>query len=131
MTREFLLKILLQGGLIALCTMAAFHLGLETGGAGTASTMAFAVLTLARLFHGFNCRSEHSIAKLGFRGNMWSILAFETGVLLLAAVLFLPGLQVLFAVADLSLRQLISVIILAVIPTVIIQAGKMSWEALA
>lgn len=131
LTREILLKILLQGGLIALCTMAAFHLGLETGGAGTASTMAFAVLTLARLFHGFNCRSEHSIAKLGFRGNMWSILAFETGVLLLAAVLFLPGLQVLFAVADLSLRQLISVIILAVIPTVIIQAGKMSWEALA
>lgn len=131
LTREFLLKILLQGGLIALCTMAAFHLGLETGGAGTASTMAFAVLTLARLFHGFNCRSEHSIAKLGFRGNLWSILAFETGVLLLAAVLFLPGLQVLFAVADLSLRQLISVTILAVIPTVIIQAGKMSWEALA
>ncbi len=131
LTREFLLRILLQGGLIALCTMAAFHLGLETGGAGTASTMAFAVLTLARLFHGFNCRSEHSIAKLGFRGNLWSILAFETGVLLLAAVLFLPGLQVLFAVADLSLRQLISVIILAVIPTVIIQAGKMSWEALA
>lgn len=131
LTREFLLKILLQGGLIALCTMTAFHLGLETGGAGTASTMAFAVLTLARLFHGFNCRSEHSIAKLGFRGNLWSILAFETGVLLLAAVLFLPGLQVLFAVADLSLRQLISVIILAVIPTVIIQAGKMSWEALA
>lgn len=131
LTREFLLKILLQGGLIALCTMTAFHLGLETGGAGTASTMAFAVLTLARLFHGFNCRSEHSIAKLGFRGNLWSILAFETGVLLLAAVLFLPGLQVLFAVADLSLRQLISVTILAVIPTVIIQAGKMSWEALA
>ena len=71
LTREFLLRILLQGGLIALCTMTAFHLGLETGGAGTASTMAFAALTLARLFHGFNCRSEHSIAKLGFRGNLW------------------------------------------------------------
>ena len=131
LTREFLLKILLQGGLIALCTMAAFHLGLETGGAGTASTMAFAVLTLARLFHGFNCRSEHSIAKLGFRGNLWSILAFETGVLLLAAVLFLPGLQVLFAVADLNLRQLVSIVALAVIPTVVIQAGKMIREALA
>ena len=131
LTREFLLKILLQGGLIALCTMAAFHLGLETGGAGTASTMAFAALTLARLFHGFNCRSEHSIAKLGFRGNMWSILAFETGVLLLAAVLFLPGLQVLFAVADLNLRQLVSIVALAVIPTVVIQAGKMIREALA
>lgn len=131
LTREFLLRILLQGGLIAFCTMTAFHLGLETGGAGTASTMAFAALTLARLFHGFNCRSEHSIAKLGFRGNMWSILAFETGVLLLAAVLFLPGLQVLFAVADLNLRQLVSIVALAVIPTVVIQAGKMIREALA
>ena len=131
LTREFLLRILLQGGLIALCTMTAFHLGLETGGAGTASTMAFAALTLARLFHGFNCRSEHSIAKLGFRGNLWSILAFETGVLLLAAVLFLPGLQVLFAVADLNLRQLVSIMALAVIPTVVIQAGKMIREALA
>ena len=131
LTREFLLRILLQGGLIALCTMTAFHLGLETGGAGTASTMAFAALTLARLFHGFNCRSEHSIAKLGFRGNLWSILAFETGVLLLAAVLFLPGLQVLFAVAYLNLRQLVSIVALAVIPTVVIQAGKMIREALA
>ena len=131
LTREFLLRILLQGGLIALCTMTAFHLGLETGGAGTASTMAFAALTLARLFHGFNCRSEHSIAKLGFRGNLWSILAFETGVLLLAAVLFLPGLQLLFAVADLNLRQLVSIVALAVIPTVVIQAGKMIREALA
>lgn len=131
LTREFLLRILLQGGLIAFCTMTAFHLGLETGGAGTASTMAFAALTLARLFHGFNCRSEHSIAKLGFRGNMRSILAFETGVLLLAAVLFLPGLQVLFAVADLNLRQLVSIVALAVIPTVVIQAGKMIREALA
>ena len=78
-----------------------------------------------------NCRSEHSIAKLGFRGNLWSILAFETGVLLLAAVLFLPGLQVLFAVADLNLRQLVSIVALAVIPTVVIQAGKMIREALA
>ena len=100
LTREFLLRILLQGGLIALCTMTAFHLGLETGGAGTASTMAFAALTLARLFHGFNCRSEHSIAKLGFRGNLWSILAFETGVLLLAAVLFLPGLLSLIHISE-------------------------------
>ena len=63
LTKPFLSRILLQGGLIAACTMIAFHFGLETGGAGTASTMAFATLTLARLFHGFNCRSEHSIIR--------------------------------------------------------------------
>lgn len=130
LTRSFLSGILLQGGLIAICTMAAFHIGLETGGAGTASTMAFATLTLARLLHGFNCRSEHSILRLGFSGNLWSVMAFETGIVLLAAVLFFPGLQVLFAVADLNLSQLMAIAVFALIPTAVIQAGKTFWEAL-
>ncbi len=130
LTGGFLGRIMVQGGLIALCTMLAFHIGLETGGAGTASTMAFATLTLARLFHGFNCRSEHSIIRLKLKSNLWSVMAFEAGVLLLAAVLFLPGLQVLFAVADLSLRQLITIIVFAAIPTVVIQAVKTIREAL-
>ena len=130
LTGGFLGKIMMQGGLIAICTMLAFHTGLETGGAGTASTMAFATLTLARLFHGFNCRSEHSMIRLGINSNLWSVMAFEAGVLLLAAVLFLPGLQVLFAVADLTLRQLVTVAVFAVIPTIIIQAVKTVREAL-
>ena len=130
LTKPFLSRILLQGGLIAACTMIAFHFGLETGGAGTASTMAFATLTLARLFHGFNCRSEHSIIRLGFSGNLWSVMAFEAGVVLLSAVLFLPGLQVLFAVADLNLHQLLTIVIFAVIPTAVIQAVKTLRESL-
>ena len=104
LTAAFLLRLVLQGMLIAVSTMTAYHVGMDTGGAGTASTMAFSALTLARLFHGFNCRSSHSLLSLGIRSNMWSVMAFETGTLLLAAVLFLPGLQVLFAVADLSAR---------------------------
>ncbi len=130
LTRQFLSGILLQGGLIAIGTMAAFHVGMETGGAGTASTMAFATLTLARLFHGFNCRSEHSILRLGLSGNLWSVMAFEAGVVLLAAVLFFPGLQVLFAVADLNLRQLMTILIFALLPTAFIQAAKTLKEAL-
>ncbi len=124
LTPDFLRRILAQGGLIAVCTMLAFHVGLETGGAGDASTMAFATLTLARLFHGFNCRSDHSIVKLGFSGNLWSVMAFEMGVLLLGAVLFLPGLQVLFAAADLTLRQVAAIAALAFLPTAVIQAFK-------
>lgn len=130
LTGAFLVRIMAQGGLIAVCTMLAFHIGIETGGAGTASTMAFAALTLARLFHGFNCRSDRSLLHLGFSGNLWSLMGFEAGVLLLAAVLFVPGLQVLFAAADLSLRQLITIIVLAAIPTVVIQAAKTIREAL-
>lgn len=130
LTSAFMTRIMVQGGLIAICTMLAYHTGLETGGAGVASTMAFVTLTLARLFHGFNCRSEHSIIRLGLSGNLWSVMAFEAGVVLLAAVLFLPGLQVLFAVADLSLKQLATVAVFAVIPTIVIQAVKTIREAL-
>ena len=54
LTKEFMMKLILQGGLIAVCTMTAFHLGLNQGGAAVGSTMAFCTLTLARLFHGFN-----------------------------------------------------------------------------
>lgn len=131
LTAAFLLRLVLQGMLIAVSTMTAYHVGMDTGGAGTASTMAFSALTLARLFHGFNCRSSHSLLRLGIRSNMWSVMAFETGTLLLAAVLFLPGLQVLFAVADLSARQLATVLVCAFVPTLLIQAVKMLGEAAA
>ena len=131
LTGAFLLRLVLQGMLIAVSTMTAYHVGMDTGGAGTASTMAFSALTLARLFHGFNCRSSHSLLSLGIRSNMWSVMAFETGTLLLAAVLFLPGLQVLFAVADLSARQLATVLVCAFVPTLLIQAVKMLGEAAA
>ena len=131
LTAAFLLRLVLQGMLIAVSTMTAYHVGMDTGGAGTASTMAFSALTLARLFHGFNCRSSHSLLSLGIRSNMWSVMAFETGTLLLVAVLFLPGLQVLFAVADLSARQLATVLVCAFVPTLLIQAVKMLGEAAA
>lgn len=130
LTKKFMTALLVQGGLIAVCTMMAFHTGLATSGAAVASTMAFATLTLARLFHGFNCRSEHSIFKIKFKSNLYSVMAFEAGVLLLAAVLFVPPLQKLFSVSDLSLRQLLTIVIFAVIPTTLIQAWKTIRESM-
>ena len=93
-----------------------------------ASTMAFATLTLARLFHGFNCRSEHSIFRLGFKGNWYSLGAFAAGALLLACVIFLPFLHGLFEVADLTGAQMGLVLLLAVIPTAVIQLVKFVKE---
>ena len=74
------------------------RMGLGSGNAGIASTMAFATLTLARLFHGFNCRSRHNIFKLGFSSNWYSLGAFAAGVCLLGLVMFVPFLQKLFSV---------------------------------
>ncbi|MFT4107350.1 MAG: cation-translocating P-type ATPase [Lacrimispora sp.] len=130
LTKRFVVQILLQGTFIAFCTMAAYHTGLVTGSEQAASTMAFSTLTLARLFHGFNCRSSHSILKIGLKSNLWTIMAFEAGAVLLAAVLFVPGLHAFFYVADLTARQFLSIFIFAVLPTLGIQAFKTIRESL-
>ena len=128
LTKEFMMKLILQGGLIAVCTMTAFHLGLNQGGAAVASTMAFCTLTLAHLFHGFNCRSSHSIFRIGFSGNWYSLGAFLAGVVLLSLVMFVPFLERLFSVAPLTGSQIGLVYLLAVIPTVVIQLTKIVRE---
>jgi Ca2+-transporting ATPase len=125
LNKKFLTELFLQGGLIAICTMIAFHIGLKSGGAVMASTMAFATLTLARLFHGFNCRSDQSIFKIGFLTNISSIGAFLAGIILLALVLFVPILMKLFEVSALNITNIISIIVLAFIPTVVIQIVKL------
>jgi Ca2+-transporting ATPase len=130
LTKRFVLQLLFQGALIAVFTMSAYGTGLVTGSEAAASTMAFSTLTLARLFHGFNCRSSHSILKIGLWSNLWSIMAFEAGAVLLAAVLFIPGLHTLFYVADLTGRQFLTILIFAFIPTLIIQAFKTIRESL-
>ncbi len=88
------------------------------------ATMAFATLTSARLFHGFTCRSERSLVDLKFSTNLWSIGAFAAGTLLLAAVLFLPGLQILFEVTPLSGIEYATILGLAITPTIFIQGYK-------
>lgn len=128
LTKKFMRDILLQGGLIAVVTMIAFHTGLSQGGSALASTMAFATLTAARLFHGFNCRSRHSIIRLGFSGNWYSLGAFAAGMILLNLVLSVPVLKRLFLVASLTGTQLGMIYLLAFIPTVIIQIIKIIRE---
>lgn len=130
LTAGFIRDILLQGGLIAMCTLCAYRIGLAggstaAGDSAAASTMAFATLTLARLFHGFNCRSRRSLFRLGLFSNLYTVLAFLAGTVLLAAVLLIPGLQVMFAAADLSREQLICVGFLAVLPTLAIQGWRL------
>ena len=124
LTKDFMITLLCEGALIAITTMVAFHIGLETS-AEMASTMAFATLTLARLFHGFNCRGEQSIVKLGICSNKYSLLAFIGGVSLLALVLFVPFLSSVFSVVYVSATAILQIVILAIIPTILIQIVKM------
>lgn len=102
--------------------------GMLSQNAGLASTMAFSTLTLARLFHGFNCRSRRSLFRLGLFTNLYTVMAFEAGVLLMAVVLFVPAMQTLFSVEVLNAVQLFCVVFFAFLPTAVIQAVKMLRE---
>lgn len=124
LTKDFAALTLGQGALIAIVSLIAFYLGNPEQTPALASTMAFATLTLARLFHGFNCRSNHSIFKIGLMSNMYSIGAFLAGALLLVIVLFVPAIQSWFEVETLSQSQFGFVWLLAFIPTFIIQLIK-------
>lgn len=127
LTKDFCLRLLIYGGLIAVVTQSAYYVGHATD-ALTASTMAFSTLTLARLFHGFTCRSSASVVRLKLTSNKWSLAAFGLGSILLLLVLFVPLLQKMFLVAPLKISQLVEIVVLAVIPTVLIQCVRMGRE---
>lgn len=114
-------KIMLEGFLIAVFTMAGYYIGLQSGNEKVASTMAFAILCLARLFHGFNCRGKNSIIKLGLFSNIYSVFAFLVGTFLLNMILFNHSIGNLFEVAVLTKSQLGYIYLFAFIPTVVVQ----------
>ncbi len=125
--KPFVTQISTQGFLISLSVIAAFLIGLKDSPA-IACTMAFSTLTFARLLHGFNCRSQHSIFKIGFKNNWYSLAAFALGTALLALILFVPALHGLFAVQPLSGQEVWLIVILAIIPTILIQLVKVIRE---
>ena len=125
--KKFVTQISIQGFLISLSVIAAFLFGLRDTPA-IACTMAFSTLTFARLLHGFNCRSQHSIFKIGFKNNWYSLAAFALGTVLLVLILFVPALHGLFAVQPLTAQEVWLIVILAIIPTILIQLVKVIRE---
>lgn len=117
-------RILMEGILIATVTMIAFYLGYTKENIGLGSTMAFSTLCLGRLFHGFNCRGNGSVIRLGITSNMFSIYAFLMGAILLYIVLLIPSFHEMFAISDLSIMNFGEITVLAFIPTLIIQVSK-------
>ena len=124
LNKELLKIVAFEGIIISIFTIISFYGGNPNLNPKAASTMAFSTLCLARLFHGFNCRGNQSIFKLGITTNIYSICAFLVGVLLLSTVLFIPPLKIVFNVVSLSGNQYLLVIFCAIMPTVIIQLLK-------
>lgn len=124
LNKRFVSQVGFEGLIIAAVTIIAFQIGLATGDPIVASTMAFATLCLARLFHGFNCRSDESIFKIGLFSNLTVWIAFLIGFTLLNTVLILG----LFEVAVLTRIQLLMVYGLAIVPLIIIQLDRIFFS---
>ena len=125
LTRNFLVKIGLEGLVIGTVTMIGFMTGYHQDGALLGSTYAFGTLCLARLFHGFNCKSDHPvILTKQFLNNPWLLSAFALGAAFITAVLTLPGLHHVFKVETLDLVQLGFVYLYAFASMLVIQLLK-------
>lgn len=125
LTGKFLSKIALDGWVIGTMTMIAFLTGYHQNGALLGSTYAFGTLCLARLFHGFNCKSDHPVLfTKKFFNNKWLLGAFMLGAALITAVLTVPGLETVFKVETLNLVQLGTVYLYAFAGLPIIQLIK-------
>ena len=125
LTRNFLSKIGLEGLVIGTVTMIGFMTGYHQDGALLGSTYAFGTLCLARLFHGFNCKSDHPvILTKQFLNNPWLLSAFAVGAAFITAVLTVPGLHHVFKVETLDLVQLGFVYLYAFASMLVIQLLK-------
>ena len=125
LTRNFLSKIGLEGLVIGTMTMIGFMTGYHQDGTLLGSTYAFGTLCLARLFHGFNCKSDHPvILTKQFLNNPWLLSAFALGAAFITAVLTLPGLHHVFKVETLDLVQLGFVYLYAFASMLVIQLLK-------
>lgn len=115
---------LIEGTIIGAATMCAFYFGLKHEGPALASTMAFATLSLARLFHGFNCRSVRPVWSVGLFKNKYLWFALIAGMILLTAVLTISPIQSVFEVRQTVITQLGIIFGFALIPLVVIQGLK-------
>lgn len=127
LTKAMSLGIAAGGVLIALAVMISYFIG-STVSAELACAMAFSTLCIARLFHGFNCRSDKSIFRLGITTNKFSLLAFVAGMLFLVSALFIPGVSGLFTAQMMNIEYFGISLAVGFAPTLLIQAVRIIKE---
>lgn len=125
-SKKVLVKIVLEGLLISFFTILSYHIGLSTN-QYAARTCVFLTLCSARLFHSFNCRSRYSIFTDKVKNKMM-YLSFILGIILLNLVIFVPFLQPIFKVWELTKEQIIKCYIFSISPTIIIQLALLIKE---
>ena len=137
-TKGMTWRVVYQGIMIGVLTLAAFMIGLATTKEpiGTLTldqskievgqTMAFVTLALSELVHVFNVRdNKKSIFKTGIFNNMKLIGAIIISALLMFVILLIPGLREIFSIPVLPKENIIELICLVLAPIVIVEIFKL------
>ena len=145
-TKGMTWRIVYQGIMIGLITLAAFCIGLATPESSLpevynnegvrlsneevkveiGQTMAFTVLALSELVHVFNIRNnKKSIFKTGIFNNSKLILAIAVSAALMFVILLIPSLRQIFSIPVLPLGNIIETILLVLAPLAIVELFKL------
>ncbi len=119
------LQAIWQGAMFAVLTLIAYYVGaIVWNDPLLGSTMAFATLAIAQIIHAFNIRSSHSLFKVGFHTNKTMLLAAAGSLVLMLAVLLIPGVQGVFSLVPMSAAAWGVVLCLAIEPLIIMETYK-------
>ena len=131
-TKGMTWRVVYQGVMIGLLTLAAFIIGLATPNVDEvqkikiAQTMAFCVLALSELVHVYNIRdNKNSIFKTGILNNTKLILAIIASASLMLVILFIPALRNIFDIAILPKENILETVLLVFAPIVIVEIFKL------
>lgn len=123
MTRPFVIRILLQGVMIAGLSLLAYNVGIQVS-PEVAQTMTFAVVAFTQMSLVFSIRAGIHSAFRGVFNNKYLIGAFLIVSAMMWTVLEIPALKSIFRVADLDGSQWTWVLVLSVMPLVITEIVK-------
>ena len=132
-TKGMTWRVVYQGIMIGLITLAAFIIGLSTPGVDDPNmkikigqTMAFCVLALSELVHVFNVRdNKKSLFKTKVFNNSKLILAILASAALMFVILLVPGLREIFSIVALPAQNILEVVILVFAPILIVEIFKL------
>ena len=125
------INIFWQGLAIAILTLAAYFIVDIWHGHDYAMTAAFFTLSLCEMFRAFSARSlTGNIFKIKTQNKLlWASLA--ASLVLTLAIIYLPGVNVVFKLVPLTAKELLTSLCLAVTIIPIIETGKAIQRAIA
>ncbi len=132
-TKGMTWRVVYQGIMVGLLTLAAFIIGLATPGVEDqhmkiqiGQTMAFFVLALSELVHVFNVRdNKNSLFKTKVFNNSKLILAVLGSAALMFVILFVPALRDIFNIVILPVENILEIVLLVFAPVIIVELFKL------